>query len=207
MGAPKQDSAVFFPFFLSIVMVVRNQATHLEKILSETRSILSPSVKDYELIIIDNASTDESITLLKKLTGEKGFPNLQVYALTKEVDADTAAWVGLENALGDFTAVIDPLIDDIHFLPTMLEKAINGADVVFATNEQRPKQSFAYQSALAIFVLLYKWFNGIHLAKVAPQYRVLSKRVINFILKHPQPTLTYRHLPASEIGRASCRER
>jgi hypothetical protein len=49
---------------------------------------------------------------------------LQVYALTKEVSADTAAWVGLENALGDFVAVLDPLTDDITFIPEMLEKPL-----------------------------------------------------------------------------------
>jgi hypothetical protein len=48
-----------------------------------------------------------------------------------------------------------------------------------------------------VFDGLYKRFNGIHLAKEAPQYRVLSKRVVNFILQHPQPAMTYRHLPAT----------
>jgi hypothetical protein len=124
-------------------------------------------------------------------------PNLQVYALTKEIDADAAAWVGLENALGDYVAVIDPLNDDISFLPEMLDKAVSGADVVFANNEQKSEQGFAYRGAYAIFNLLYKWFNGIHLANEAPHYRVLSKRVVNFILQHPQPAVSYRHLPAT----------
>jgi hypothetical protein len=38
---------------------------------------------------------------------------------------------------------------------------------------------------------------GVHLAEEAPQDRVLSKRVVNFILQHPQPAMTYRHLPAT----------
>jgi hypothetical protein len=122
---------------------------------------------------------------------------LQVYALTKEVDADTASWVGLENALGDFVAVIDPLADDIHFLPTMLDKAVSGAEVVFASNAQKSPQSLAYRAAYAAFYSLYKRLNGIHLAKEAPQYRLLSKRVVNFILQHPQPAMSYRHLPAT----------
>jgi glycosyltransferase involved in cell wall biosynthesis len=117
--------------------------------------------------------------------------------LTKEVDADTASWVGLENALGDFVAVIDPLADDIEFLPEMLEKAVSGADVVFANNEIKAAQTFPYRVSYAVFNGLYKRFNGIHLAKEAPQYRVLSKRVVNFILQHPQPAMTYRHLPAT----------
>lgn len=186
-----------FPIFLSIVFVVRNQSTLIERILSEASAGISPLVNDYELIVVDNASDDESVSILKRLTGETGLPNLQVYALTKEVDTDTSSWIGLENALGDFVVVIDPLADDINFLPEMLEKAMRGADVVFAMNEQKSSQSLGYQCAYVMFNRLYKWFNGIHLAKEAPQYRVLSKRVVNFILQHPQPAMTYRHLPAT----------
>lgn len=187
----------FFPAFISVVFVVRNQSNQIEKILSDAAAGIASLVSDYELIIVDNASDDGSVSVLKNLTGENGQSNLQVYALTKEVDADTASWVGLENALGDFVVVIDPLADDIGFLPEMLDKAVSGADVVFASNAQKPAQSLAYRGADAVFNRLYKWLNGIHLAKEAPQYRVLSKRVVNFILQHPQPAMTYRHLPAT----------
>lgn len=185
------------PIFLSLVIITRNQADRIQPLLAEVSRMLVELVSDHELVIVDNASDDDSLVRLKALTGADGLPNLQVYALTKEIDADTAAWVGLENALGDFVAVIDPLNDDISFLPAMLDKAVGGVDVVFANNEQKPAQSFAYRGAYAIFNLLYKWFIGIHLAKEAPQYRVLSKRVVNFILQHPQPAMMYRHLPAT----------
>lgn len=188
---------MFFPIFLSVVVVLRNQSGHVEKIVSDVATGISSLVSDYELIIIDNASNDGSVAVLKRMTGESGLPNLQVYALTKEVDADTASWVGLENALGDFVAVIDPLTDDVGVLPEMLDKAVSGADVVFANNDQKSSQSLAYRGAYAIFNGLYKLLNGINLAKEAPQYRVLSKSVVNFILQHPQPALTYRHLPAT----------
>ena len=187
----------FFPVFLSVVFVVRNQSDHIEKILSDAATGISSLVSDYELIIIDNASDDDSVSVLKNLTGENGHPNLQVYALTKEVDADIASWVGLENALGDFVAVIDPLVDDVGFLPEMLDKAVSGADVVFANNEQKPAQSLAYRNAYIVFNRLYKWFSDINLAQEAGQYRVLSRKVVNFILQHPQPAITYRHLPAT----------
>jgi glycosyltransferase involved in cell wall biosynthesis len=187
----------FFPVFLSVVFVVRNSSRQIEAILSDAVACISPLVSDYELIVVDNASDDDSIAVLKTLTGECGLPNVQVYALTKEVDSDTAFWVGLENALGDFVAVIDPQSDDIAFLPEMLEKAVLGADVVFASNRRRSSQSLAYRSAFGTFNLLYNFFNGIRLDREAPQYRVLSKRVINFILQHPQPAMTYRHLPAT----------
>ena len=187
----------FFPIFLSVVFVVRNEADGLQALLQHAGDAVGERVNDYELIVVDNASNDESLAILKRLTGENGLPNLQIYALTKQVDADTASWVGLENALGDFVAILDPSADDIDYLPEMLGRAVDGADVVFVRNRQKSSQKWAYAIASRVFHGLYKWFNAINLANEAPQYRLLSKRVVNFILQHPQPAMTYRYLPAT----------
>lgn len=186
-----------YPVFLSVVYVVRNRAGHLEDILETTVSQLGALVADYELIVVDNASDDDSVQVLKRLAGETGLPNLQVYALTKEVDSDTASWVGLENALGDFVAVLDPFADDIAFLPQMVDKAAGGVDVVFASNRRRPRRSLAYRAAQAAFNQIYRLSSGLHLAREAPQYRLVSRRVVNFILQYRQPAVAYRHLPAT----------
>lgn len=188
---------MFFPIFLSVVYVLRNQSEDIDQLSTHAINLLSGIVEDFELIIVDNASSDNSVSNLKRLTAENGLPNLQVYALTKEVDMNTAAWAGIENALGDFVAVLDPLSDDLDYLPTMLDEAVAGADVVFARNLQKPAQNLAYRTAYEAFNWLYRKFSGIHLSNEAPDYRVLSKRVINFILRHPKPSVTYRHLPAT----------
>lgn len=185
------------PIFLSVVVTVRNQAGMLENLLGKLCASLGGMVRDYELIIVDNGSADDSLATLRRMTEEGGLPNLQVYGLTKEVDADTASWAGMENALGDFVAIIDPMTDEVSFLPDMLENAVGGADVVFACNRQKPFRSLPYRAASAVFDHLYQWFNGVRLSREAPQYRVLSKRVVSFILQHPQPALTYRYLPAT----------
>lgn len=186
-----------FQIFVSVVVCLRNKSSELQDILIDSTDLLASLVCDYELIIVDNASSDNSVETLKTITAVDGLPNLQVYALTKEVDDHTAAWVGLENALGDFVVVFNPCTDDLSVLSEMLEKAITGSDVVFANNQQKPKQTLGYDFSSFIFNSLYKWFNGVHLAKDAPQFRVLSKRIINFILQHNQPSVSYRHLPAT----------
>ncbi|MDR5831960.1 glycosyltransferase [Caballeronia sp. LP006] len=186
-----------FPVFLSVVLLMRNQEPQIESIVDEVAATINRLVSDYELIVIDNASTDNSISVLRQLTSETGKPNLQVYALTKEVDADTAFWVGLENALGDFVAAIDPMLEDISVVEAMLEKAVTGVDIVLANNEQKPLQTISYRFAYMGFNLLYRYFGGANLASEAPQYRLVSKRVVNFILQHPQPAITYRHLPVT----------
>lgn len=187
----------FFPIFLSVVYVIRNQESEIEGFLKAATAQLRSLVCDYELIIVDNASTDRTVLRLRDLISQSTLPNVQVYSLIKEVDTDTASWVGLENALGDYVAVLDPLKDDISFLPEMLAHTSTGAEVVFAKNIEKLRQGIIYTAAHAVFNQLFKIFSGVHLDKEAPQYRLLSKRVVNFILQHPQPALTYRHLPAT----------
>jgi glycosyltransferase involved in cell wall biosynthesis len=187
----------YYPVFLSVVFVVKNHSLDIDKILTQACEKLSGIVSDFEIIVVDNASDDEGIAHLKGLTVENGLPNLQVYALTQEVDFDTASWVGVENALGDFVAVMDPYLDDLNFLTNMLASATIGADVVFARNLIKPKQNFGYRLGSRVFNAMYKHLNGINLTNEAPQFRILNKKIINFILQHKQPALAYRHLPAT----------
>jgi polyisoprenyl-phosphate glycosyltransferase len=185
------------PIFLSLVTVVRDDRERLRPMAQELCDAAAGLVSDYEVIIVDNASKDGSIETFRGLVSPSGLPNLQVFALIKEVDQETAYSVGLENALGDFIAFIDPQADDIAFLPTMLDKALGGSDVVFAANEQKPQQGFFYRAFSRFFNSIYARLNGVDLDKDAPQFRVLSRRVANFILQHPLPSITYRHLPAT----------
>jgi hypothetical protein len=183
--------------FLSVVCVVRNEGHRLKGMLEEIGEVVASLATDFEVVVVDNASDDDTVAVLRSLTQEGGMPNLQVYALVKEVDPDVASWVGLENALGDFVAVLDPVSDHVSFLPSMLESALGGAEVVFAANEIRAHQSLPYRVAYSTFNSLFKWASGVNIAREAPNFRLLSKRVVNYLLQHPQPALTYKFLPAN----------
>ena len=62
----------FFPVFLSVVLVLRNQSEELEGLLSEAIARVQPIVSDFEIIVIDNASEDGSIARLRSLVGADG---------------------------------------------------------------------------------------------------------------------------------------
>jgi hypothetical protein len=65
----------FFPVFLSVVYVVRNQSHQLESIFSDaTRTYCSRSLAIMSSIVVDNASDDESVSILKSLTAREPPP-------------------------------------------------------------------------------------------------------------------------------------
>ncbi len=169
----------------------------MEPLVRRLASEFATLATDFEFIVIDNGSSDASIEQLRLLAAAGGVPNLQVFCLTKEVDFDTAAWAGVENSLGDYVAVLDPLREDSKFLPKLIEAATAGADVVFAENESRGSRGLLYGVCAAIFHATYHWFQGVDLKHDAPRYRLLSRRIVNFLLQHPVPALSYRLLPAT----------
>ena len=191
-----------YDIFLSVIYVLNNDLDQLHKILKNTTQVISPIVADYEIIIIDNVSDkNKSVSLLKKLAKELN--NLQIYVLNKQVEENIAACIGLDKSLGDFVAILNPSVDEISFLPKMLDKAINGLNIVIAYNKNKYIKSFFYRFARKIFDNLYKFLNKTTITKDIFPYRLFSRRITNEILQDPYPEMMLRHLPTSmgyEIG-------
>jgi hypothetical protein len=183
--------------FLTIVIVNQNNLFDVEGFLKEAQSIIHSKVEDYEFIIVDNGSLQDQSSLYSKITLVDGFPNLQVFILAQEVDEETAICVGLENALGDCVLIINPLEDDLSLIEDILQEFQNGNDVVFIENMFVQNQGFLYRFLSQRFEFIFRLFTGVNLKKEAPKFRLLGKRVVNFILQFPVPSRIYRLIPAS----------
>lgn len=101
---------------ISIILPVHNTSHYLEECLN---SILNQSFKDYELICIDDGSSDNSYEILKKY--EKIITNCKVIQ-QKNQGVATARNVGLKNVTGDYIVFID---SDDYIKPNYLERLYN----------------------------------------------------------------------------------
>ncbi len=182
---------------LSVLIVVRNDAPRVRDWLKGLSSELSELVNDHEIIVLDNASTDGTITELESLTAPGGLPNIQCYALTKQVDFDTACWAGLSSALGDFVAVLERAAIEADILPGMLAAAMEGAEVVLANNTAPAPVSAFYRFSRVCFFATCRLLTGVDLRNDAPRSRLLSRRVVNYLHQFNVPTVMYRALPAA----------
>lgn len=115
---------------LSIVLPVYNMAGD-NKLRFCIDSLLSQTISDYEIIAVDDASTDESPNILKQY--EKDYPDKVKAILCKENGKQgTAKNIGIKNATGEWIGFID---SDDWVAPTFYEKLLKkaeetGADVV-----------------------------------------------------------------------------
>lgn len=169
-----------YSFFLSVVCVLHNKEAECKNIIKDISNKINNLVSDYEIIIVDNSSTDKTLEILKKLTiGKDQIKNMHIYSLTSHVEENIAAWAGVENSIGDYVITANPDDDDINFIPEILEKTIPEYDIVFIENKFRKNKS-----------PINYFFKNISNSK----FKMVSRKTINFLLNHPKPYLIYNNL-------------
>jgi hypothetical protein len=192
--ASREHRSLVKPIFVSAVVLARGRGIHLEETLDAVSSLLSVLVADHEIIVVAAGLDPGATSTLTRISREKFRGTLRVYFLTQDADAHTACWMGAENALGDFVAVLDPASDDPGFLPELLDQAMSGVDIVFAHKRAGMPPRLTLHLAGALLQGLCQSLELVPLAEEAPHYRVLSKHVVNFLQHHPHPSQGYRRL-------------
>ena len=188
------------PVLLSIVLVVQNYADQIPEVVRDVGAISSHLVSDYEIVIVDNGSTDATSKILRGLTSEGGEANLQVYTLAGHVDDLTARWVGVENSLGDVVVCLDPRHGDLEQLEPLTRKAADGNDIVFTMRTfPKGRRSLPRILLYRIFGVATKFSTGLDLNSYSTSLIAISRRVVNYLLQFPDPQIKFRNL-ASTTG-------
>jgi glycosyltransferase involved in cell wall biosynthesis len=122
---------------LSLIIPCYNEEETIELCVSNVRSIASDNI-ELEIIVVDDASTDNSLAILEKLAVE--FEEVTVLKHEKNRGKGAAIRTGLLSANGDFVGIQDA---DAEYSPvdylTLLEPCLSGrADVVFGSRYLRP---------------------------------------------------------------------
>ena len=106
---------------ISVIVPVYNGARSLDRSL---RSVLSQTLPDFELIVVDDCSTDESVDILRSYQALD--ERVRVLATATNSGPGVARNVGLENARGRFIAFLD---SDDFWMRDKLEKQIRSFDI------------------------------------------------------------------------------
>lgn len=109
------NSNKFISGLVSIIMPCYNGAEYIEETIN---SVLKQTYQNWELLIIDDGSNDESVNIVKKYQQD------QRVKLIQQINAGSAAARnnGIRHSKGQYVVLLDS--DDI-WLPKFLEKQIN----------------------------------------------------------------------------------
>lgn len=120
---------------VSIVIPGLNEAESLGELASRVRASLD-GLRTYEIIFVDDGSTDNSWEVITDLGRED--PRIKGVRLRKNFGKAMALSAGFQRARGDIIFTLDAdLQDDPADLPAFLEQLDNGMDVVVGWKVQR----------------------------------------------------------------------
>lgn len=116
---------------LSLVIPCHNEQDNVRPLLSAIHGALDSRGLEYEVIITDDRSTDESWNVLKQLAAAD--PRLRIQRFQFNCGESAASWAGMQVARGRYIATLDAdLQNDPKDLPAMLD-ALQNADCVCGT--------------------------------------------------------------------------
>ena len=92
------------PSRLSVVVPVRNEQDNLQGLIAEICAALN-GVIDYEIIYVDDGSTDDTLSRLKLMRMQ--YPQLRIMHHAKSCGQSTAVRTGVKAASGDWIATLD----------------------------------------------------------------------------------------------------
>ncbi len=175
------SSTVRSDVLVSVVSPIHNAATWIETYLNTVSALLAEQYKDYEIVLIDNGSTDETVAIVER--SQQTLRNIQLYSLARSIPHESAFVVGLEQAIGDVVVTLDAAYDPIDPIPEMLELLHGNTDIVYGLRRDRLKPSASlYNGLTRIFYRLYRAITRENLPLSASTLRLYTRRAINSFL-------------------------
>ena len=167
---------------LSLIIPCFNEQECLNAFYNEAIKVVKDLDCEYEMIFVDDGSTDSTLTLLKELASKD---NGVIYlSFSRNFGKEAAMYAGFSNATGDYVAVMDAdLQDPPVLLKEMVEILNSGEYDSVATRRVSRKGEPPIRSWFAKH--FYKFINKVSDADIvdgARDFRLMKKEMVDAIL-------------------------
>lgn len=180
---------------LSVVIPVYQEGSHIRSSIGVIEHILIKNQINYEFILIDDGSKDNTWQEIKSMAKEN--VNITSLRLSRNFGKESALCAGLEYAEGDMILVMD---SDLQHPPTLIPEMVRlwleeDYDVIEGIKSSRGKESLFYKlSAKLFYYIIYKTAN-INLGQ-ASDFKLMDRRVIEAWKEMPERATFFRGMSA-----------
>jgi len=178
---------------LSVVLPCLNEEENIPNVVSTLEKILSENSIPFELVFVDDGSTDKTWSVLSGLSSEK--PYITSLRFSRNFGKESAIFAGLKCARGDAVAVMD--CDLQHPPETLVEMyrlwKDEGFEVVDARKASRGREGVFYRMFAKSFYKLMKSSSNLDLDG-ASDFKLMDKRVSETICAMPERVTFFRAL-------------
>jgi len=171
--------------FISIVCPCYNEEVVIEHFLQSIAPILESVQKTYEIIFIDDGSTDKTLNVL--LESKQRYSNIRILKLSRNFGKERALSAGLDASFGETVVPIDvDLQDPPELILEFIKKYEEGYDVVLGKRSDRTTDTYAKKLSAEAFYKFHNKISNINIPNNVGDYRLMSRKVVQEIQKLPE---------------------
>lgn len=179
---------------ISVIIPFYNESAQIPVTLEHVEQILKANGISYEIVAIDDGSTDGSDQVLKDEARARA--EVRVIALSRNFGKEAALCAGLDIAKGDAVIVMDgDLQHPPRYIPEMIRLWQEGYKVVEGVKATRGKESTFAKNKANFFYKLFARFSGYNLTN-ASDFKLLDRQVVDEWKKLRERDTFFRALSA-----------
>ncbi|APX72114.1 glycosyltransferase family 2 protein [Companilactobacillus allii] len=185
-------------FKLSIVVPCYNEQEVLHETTKELTQIVNNLINEKKItatskvVFVDDGSRDKTWSLIDEYSSENDL--ISGVKLSRNFGHQGALLAGVTAASKDSDAVITidaDLQDDVNAIPKMVDKFIEGSEVVYGVRNNRDTDSSFKRGTAELFYKFMGWL-GVKLVPDSADFRLMSKRACEVLLSYKETNLFLR---------------
>ncbi len=170
-----------FPYDVSVIVPIFNEQENIQELFDQIQEVLSKTKKKFEVIFVNDGSTDNSIVLLHELYQKhKGI--VKVINFSRNFGHQLALTAGLEHCNGKAAVIIDAdLQDPPDVIAEFLKKWEEGHEIVYGVRTQRKGETFFKLFSAKLFYKLIRKMTTIDIPENAGDFYLLDRKIITIL--------------------------
>lgn len=170
--------------FCSVVIPVHNEEKNIAELCSRLTGVLAALNKPYEIIYVNDGSTDSSADILHKISALD--KKVKIVDFSRNFGHQIAISAGISYASGNVTVVMDgDLQDSPALIPEFVKKWEEGFFVVYGIRKKR-KEAFFKRACYFIFYRIQEKIAKIKIPLDAGDFCLMDKKITDILKKMPE---------------------
>ncbi len=185
---------------ISIIVPIYNEEGNISLLCQKIADVMEKH--NYEIILIDDGSTDNTLNTIKNL--HKDNDKINYISFSRNFGHQNALKAGLDNAKGDCVISMDgDLQHPPELIPIMIEKYKDGFDIVFTIRKDDPNTGFFKKITANIFYKIINKLSDLKIEQGSADFRLLDRKVVEVLKTFNETSLFYRGI-MSWLGFRQC---
>ena len=166
----------------SIVAPIYNEAKNIPELYKRVKNVMESIGESWELILVDDGSTDGSTDLLVDLEEKDNHVKPIIFA--RNFGHQIAVTAGLDYSRGKAVVIMDAdLQDPPEVIPELIEKWKEGYEVVYAIRSKREGETWFKLFTASLFYRIIRKITDVNIPMDAGDFRLMGRNVVNVLNK------------------------